>query len=329
MLSDQSKRLLFPGDGELRFTLTPGEPFGVGDGLSRTAWRYLDATLEWNANTDRDGAIVKGDRDAVDVQIQGQDYEAALTGNVLVVRSNFRSREELIGLLNTVYYGIPLLLALDFMDVPTVSSVTGRVRDVEFVWQFARRKSRIEVTDVDQQAERFFRAWERLQLLAPLENRRLLAALHYLFTACRLERAGATPWEFMAEVILNYAKLLEVVFPATEDGKTIEAARSGLEGLGYSTADIEKWFVPALALRNGLDVAHVSLTVLPSKQLQVLHAYTEQAEPYFRELLGRVVDGMASGTLNVQPYSDAKPSKDVDRIVRRMAKHFPSESSHT
>lgn len=329
MVSDQPKRLIFPSYGEIRFTLTPSEPFGLGDGLSRTAWQYLSATLLWNANTDRDGAAVKEDREPVAVSIQAVDYDVTLAGNVLSVRSYFHSRERLIDMLNAVYYGIPTVLALDFIDVPTISMVTGEIRGVEFVWQFAKRESRIEITNAAQQADRFSKARERLELLLPSKNRRLFAALHYFFTACRLERAGATPWEFMGEVILNYAKILEVLFPSEGESKSIDAARAGLQRVGYSMPEIEKWFIPALALRNGLDVAHVSLTVFPRAQLEVLHAYTEQAEPHFRTLLGKVVDGMADGSFAVSELVDTKPNRDTDRIVRRMAKHFPPSKTES
>ena len=63
-----------------------------------------------------------------------------------------------------------------------------------------------------------------------------------------------SPWEFMSEVLLNFAKVLEVLFPASES-QTIDAARAGLRELGFAEDEVEKWFVPALALRNHLDVA--------------------------------------------------------------------------
>ena len=62
----------------------------------------------------------------------------------------------------------------------------------------------------------------------------------------------------MSEVALNLAKTLEVLFPASASD-TIDAARAGLSELGYESSIIEKWYIPAITLRNGLDVAHVSL----------------------------------------------------------------------
>lgn len=43
-------------------------------------------------------------------------------------------------------------------------------------------------------------------------NRRLAAALHYYYVAKRLTEAGNLPQEFMTEIILNYYKVLEILF---------------------------------------------------------------------------------------------------------------------
>ena len=47
------------------------------------------------------------------------------------------------------------------------------------------------------------------------------------------------PGEFVAEVILNLAKSLEVLFPRSGDRKSRDAARAALHSLGYSETQIE------------------------------------------------------------------------------------------
>ena len=56
-----------------------------------------------------------------------------------------------------------------------------------------------------------------MALLSRLNNRRIIAALKYYYTACRLSRVGNSPWEFMSEIILNFCKVLESLFPASRD----------------------------------------------------------------------------------------------------------------
>jgi hypothetical protein len=124
----------------------------------------------------------------------------------------------------------------------------------------------------------------------------------------------------MGEVLLNLSKVLEVLFPGPE-GHTIDAAREGLAKLNYTEDDIAKWYIPAIALRNGLDVAHVSLVSFNQEQLRAVHAYTAQAEDHFRKLLLRVIDGVTRGAFSIPQYNPQ--SSDAERIIQRLSEQFP------
>ncbi len=53
----------------------------------------------------------------------------------------------------------------------------------------------------------------------------------------------------MSEIILNYNKILEVLF-----GQRRDKIRDGLSSLGYSPDDIEDKYIPINILRNQIDV---------------------------------------------------------------------------
>jgi hypothetical protein len=114
--------------------------------------------------------------------------------------------------------------------------------------------------------------------------------------------SGHTPWEFAAEAVLNFSKALEVLFPPGGDRKTRDAVREGLSVNGISKDDAETWFLPALALRSELDVAHVRLAVLNRAHVETLAHYTHGALPRFRDLLKRLLDGTLSGTAPVTDH---------------------------
>jgi hypothetical protein len=216
-------------------------------------------------------------------------------------------------LINRVAFGLPLLLNVEFIDSPTISLITGNVGGVRFEYIYAGRTSNFDVTSKEQQEERVRSSWRRLQRLESADVR-LFAALHWLQVACRLELAGNTPWEFMSEILLNLAKILEVLFPGPE-GATIEASRDGLRALAFRDEQIEAWFIPALGLRNGLDVAHVSLAELSPAHLEILHTYAETALVKFRMLMRKVMDSpgdLRDGASMVKP--DRKAIKLVERL---------------
>ena len=153
-----------------------------------------------------------------------------------------------------------------------------------------------------------------------------MAALHYFHVACRLTRVGNSPWEFMSEAILNYCKVLEVLFPPKDDGKTMDAVRTELRVLGYSDDRIERDFIPAMALRNGIDVGHVHLALLTQTQLQILHHYTESAEFAFRSLIRRVFERVKAGSYTIAPYTELTAKRDTTEIVDRLARLHSKDS---
>lgn len=320
--SKPGDKLRFPGRADLEFVLSPDEPFGAGHGPSLTAVQGAGARLNWNANVDRNSVVPSVPLDPLEIDIDSGDLAARLSGNVLTVTSHFRARTELTGLLDAIHFGLPLVMVTEYLDAPVITRTVVRMGDTEFTWQYARSVGKFDATTKEIQEDRFREAWSFLEVLLPSTNRRLFAALHYFHIATRLERVGLNPWEFMAEVLLNLSKSLEVLFPA-EANKTIEAARAGLSRLGFTSAEVEKWFVPALALRSNLDVAHVSLATFKPDQLRVLHAYTEEAESRFRLLMRRVIAGVKAETFEVPPYSADGKDRDAERIIRRMERHFP------
>lgn len=166
-------------------------------------------------------------------------------------------------------------------------------------------------------------AWQRMNLLAQPANRRLLAAHQYFYLACRLARESVSPGEFMAEVILNLAKTLEVAFPSQGNGKSRDAIRAGLKALGFDEQQIEGNFLPAIALRNEIDVAHAQLGLFTADELRVIHAFAERAEEAFRGMLEQLTKMVESGESPLAPYIVGPANSDAKKLVERLRRHTP------
>lgn len=155
-------------------------------------------------------------------------------------------------------------------------------------------------------------------MLAEPSRRRLAAGLHYFHVACRLAREGCTAGEFVAEVLLNLAKTLEVLFPPSGDGHTRDAVRSGLRSLGFSGAQIECDFIPAMVLRNEIDVGHVELGLFTMDQLKTIHAYTERSECAFRDMFEILLTRVESGEVTIVPHELGPPRKEAIKLIERL-----------
>ena len=165
----------------------------------------------------------------------------------------------------------------------------------EFGYEIEQLEFRIPLVDQGRFIEDISDALKYLAGIGDSASPRLQAALAYFYRAERLLESGHTPWEFAAEAVLNFSKCLEVLFPPEGDGKTRDAVRNGLSVNGVSKDDAETWFLPALALRSELDVAHVKLAVLDKAHIETLARYTQGASPHFRNLLKHLLDGMVGG----------------------------------
>lgn len=323
---NKGESLTFPAEVEIRFHFQPHQPFGMEPGNGRTAIRAVAATVLFNRSTGAHTIESEQPLRPLDVRIEELGRTVELKGNVLFLRQHFDTRGKLHDFIHSIYFWFPILLNVQFADPPFIERVDGRVGSCAFRWELHSWRMDFRTTTQDQQEEKIGRAWERMTLLSNTARRRLMAALHYLHVACRLARQGSTPGEFLAEVLLNFAKTLEVLFPPTGDVQSREAARAGLRTLGFSEDEIEGSLIPALALRNEIDVGHVELGQFTMEQSTILHAYTERAEGAFRDLLNRVLEGVSSGTFEIPPHELMRPRREALTVIDRLRKYTPPEA---
>lgn len=320
----ESHTLAFPNSVEVVFFFQPLQPFGKASAGGRTAVRAVAATARLNANTGHHFIESKEPLHELEVVIEEPVRRVELRGNELHIRTHCDTLEELDELVQSVFFGFPMLLNLELADPPVVERVEGRIGDAPFRWELKDWKMEFLTTTQELQEQRVALSWARFDLISKPGNRRLIAALHYFHIACRLCRAGNSPWEFMSEAILNLSKILEVLFPPTRgDGQTIKAAKEALGKLGYTEVEIDRDFVPAMELRNNIDSAHVDLSLFSRDQLRTLHAYTESAEFAFRSMLRKLIDQIESGKYDLMQYTDLGARKKAVNIINRLAQHYP------
>ena len=244
-----------------------------------------------------------------------------MTGTKFTVTQTFESNQQLTELVESLYFAFPMLLAVDFADPPIIERVEGQIKDVKFRWELTAWKARFEITTQQKQEQSILFAWNRSSLLSKPGSRRLLAALHYFHVALRLARRGEIAGEFLPEMLLNFSKILEVLFPPVGDGRTQEAVRTGLRALDFSETEIEADYIPAIALRNEIDVGHVDLALFRLDQLTLIHGYTEHAESAFKTLFKRIFEKVEANLFEIEPYDPKSAKGKAVKIVERLRQH--------
>ena len=323
---EEAQSLTWPAEAEIRFHLQPLQPFGVDAGGGRTAVRAVPATVHFDANSGAHTIESRPPLRPLEVEIEEPNRAVSLNENILTLNERFDSLGTLAETIESIYFGFPMLLNVEFADPPFIERVDGSIGSSAFRWELTSWKMEFRTTTQNRQESVVAKVWERMNVISHPERRRLLAALHYFYVACRLARSGSTPGEFLSEVLLNLTKTLEVLFPPTGDGRSRDAVRLGLRQLDFSDDDIEGNFIPAMALRNEVDVGHVELGVFNREQLKVLHAYTDRAERAFHDLLDRVLTAVESGETEIIPYELQAPRGEAMEVIERLRKHTPPDA---
>jgi len=319
---DEKDELAFPTEVIIVFVLGPVQPFGVGQDQGKTCVKGVAAKALFNANTGHHSIASEEPLSPLDVIINDEIRKVKIEGNIVKVSQNIESLNELNSLIQSIYFSLPMLLNIEFVDPPYVEQVKGSIGGLDFRWELEDWSMSFETTTQETQEKKACDSWCYHYILSEKGGRRLLAAVHYLHVACRLARAGNSPWEFMSEVLLNYCKILEVLFPSKGESKTMEAAREELMKLGFEKTEIEKYYIPAIALRNKIDVAHVDLAIFSPKQLKTLHSYTEISETKFRELLRRIFTEIEKGTYSIPEYTDLTPRQEAINTIDALARQL-------
>jgi hypothetical protein len=272
-----------------------------------------NARLTWDANTGRSVAVCDPPLPTTKTAVNREGVNVRINGRSLRATFQCASRAQLLGTLGALHFVAPVSLGLEFADPFTLAVTSGRVGNTKFVWQVERTSVYTEAVQGTERNSRCAQAIERLPVLCDPRNRRLLAACTYFQKAIRLLSAGAGPTEFAGEAVVNLAKTLEVLFPGTQSR---DAVRRGLETIGYKKDLVEDKFIRALVLRSGLDAAHVRMATLKADERRKLQIYVENVAIEFRRMLGRIVQAVSDGELQLAAYQDErKLDDDISRLL--------------
>jgi hypothetical protein len=313
---------IFPGKVTLEVQYGPATSFGSDDAPSRTLVRAREASVVINANTGRWLAQSRPPLERLNAVIESPSSNVFLHGNKMTYEFECTAIEELEGTISVLKWLLPPLLNLAFPDPPTVEYVRGQLGTTKFRWEHKPEEWQVHIRTVTSGGleEQFIKAYETLPLFNGTQNRRLAAALSYFHAAVRLSVSGDSPWEFMSETILNYAKCLDILFTTSE--KSMNDVRSGLKRLGYTNEEIEGDFIPILILRSWVDVAHPGVKFHKSRDLRILYRYMVLAEDRLRQLLLRVIEQLKSGNDVVAScpdlFQDPHEESYMNRLVAQM-----------
>lgn len=302
---------------ELELTLEPASQFGTSKEPCRTIRKGKTATIVYDANTGRQNLSSDCPLEPVDVFYKYGNWEIELQGSLLKGRSQCASIKELNQFVEVLHYIVPILFT-ELAHPVFVKCTKGKLGNSIFVWELQESKVDFVLGSQEFIESLMSKALENIPVLLNIENYRLTSALNYYHVAMRLIEAGCSPFEFMAEVILNLSKILQSLF-----GQSKDSVRNELRKLGYSDDEIETKFIAFMALRDHFDVGHVMFAKLNRTQLDTLYAYLESAQVNFDKLFGRILRQTIEGIYKLQPVSDLSLNKDKKKTLEKLIDNLP------
>jgi hypothetical protein len=321
---EQSLIPRFPTEGIIRFSFLPEQPFGgkIDGGL--TTVLHIGFHLLFNQFTGQHWTELEKPLAPLDVMIEESGFTIRLDGRVLSISKLFESLQEMNEIVESFYFGFPVLLNIALADPPFIEEVNGEVGGNPFMWLLSGWRKELRSTTQEKQEQLVKMSFQRMKIVAQEHRRRLLGGLHYYHQARRLSREAKTAGEFMAEVILNLSKTLEILFPSRNGMRSRDSIRKYLEDLEFTNEEIEGNFLPAIALRNEIDVGHIQLGLFTLDQLKIIHAFTDRAEMAFRDLFERIFAALEKEILEIPNYNFTKPRRKAIDVIERLRRHTPS-----
>jgi hypothetical protein len=331
--------IVFPSNIQLFIELEPEVLFGIKNGFTRACFTGSgsEVLIDFERGTQGCRNILKPQ----DFQCQFtcpevvsndgkntfKEYNLNISGNILTIANHCESKKDFGFLAYIARYLAPASLCLELWEPVSVKQITGMCGKRPFKIQMKHYGNLLPIIRPGDVEKRIHRAFENLKSLRYIQSPRLKAALHYYHTARRLIAVGENVWEFVPEVILNYSKILEVLFGDNRDG-----IKQQLVSLGIEKQQIEGCFIPIMLLRSHFDIAHVRLSKPQNLNVPEVAKFIVLIESQLGNLIQTVIQKSESGTYMILP---AEPSPEYtkteqsewDTINQSIRRSFFGESS--
>jgi hypothetical protein len=283
---------------------------GEGSGDLPIALPDHDFHAEWNGPTGRAVFTQKPGISPITLAREMLNGRLTVSGSLVSFERTCPSLADAAETLDELRLVVPALFAVFLPRPVTVTYARVIVGDATFRSELRRGAYRIEALTEEAYSDRVDYAFSALKAILEGNHYALIAAAAYMHVAERLAAVGNSAVEFAPEIILNLAKILEVLF-----GNTRDQIRVGLTDLGYDEVEREGVFIPLMILRNELDVGHAKLSTYSAEVLDRLYGYLLDVPFAMKELIVRATNATILGKWNARSPSPPEAGTTYDRLL--------------
>ena len=153
LLLKEGQKLIFPAEVEIVLQLGPVRQFGCcGEGTTLIFGASYDIMPDLHRG--RGSVISPSGLNPLNVFLEEPGGRIEMNGNQLHIHEHCHSALKLEERIQDLFFGIPILLNIEFFEPPIVEKVFGRVREVEFEWVIGTIPIPIDLTTQDDQEKK-------------------------------------------------------------------------------------------------------------------------------------------------------------------------------
>ena len=309
-------RIDWPADVELIFRLKPGDLFGVINTTVPRSSIVGETKFSLDGNSGKFMVLDTGLLPAMNFDALFQEGTLTIRGQEAVLKATVQSEAKLEILVNWISASLSQLLSVQLGSFVDIESLSGVVAGQNVSALFPAESYSLLLASVDISARH-----EKVQsaLFSPsIENPsypRLIASTRYFHHALRIvapQEVSYVPYCVYAEVVLNLAKSIEILF-----GPSRDQLRARLGELGYSNTQVETQIVPIMVVRNDMDVGHPSSGDAYPGEVAVLRKFVDRAIQNVTTLLQNVSQHICQNPSFLTPLSN-KGETDRANLVAKL-----------
>jgi hypothetical protein len=305
-----STPVAWPAKVDLMYRLKPADLFGVPDEGTQRSTMSGETKFSINGETGKFTVLETGNLSLFHLDGTFKGGSLKIVGNEVSLVASVASESHLESLMNWAAVLLTQFLTVQIGAFVDIESVAGTVSGQKVAALYSAESYSILLASVDAELRE-----ERIKnaLLGPsIENpsySRFAASTSYFHHALRLIsplEVNYVPYSAHAEVLLNLAKSIEILFSAPSR----DALRERLRELGYSDSQIESQIVPILLVRNEMDVGHPASGHANTEDVATLRRFVDRSLKNVAAILQTVWQRICSN----QNYLASLPGDgDTDR----------------
>lgn len=293
--------IVWPAEVELTFRLKPGDLFGMPDARAPRSSLVGKTEFSIDFRTGKYGIIETGNLPPFRFEIKLDAGSLAINGNVAYLKASAESEAHLVSLMHWTSAALTEFLSVQLGIFTEVDSLAGVVAGRKVDALYPAQSYSILLADLDAE---FRDERVRCAFQGPSEENpsypRFLVSTRYFHHALRFiapTEVNYVPYSAHAEVLLNLAKAIEILF----DTAKRDVLRKILPSHGYTTEQIESQILPILIVRNEIDVGHPTSGDVSPEDVAALRRFVDRSIKNVAAILQNVWRSICAGETVLKP----------------------------